>query len=196
MIYLRKWLNIAVYFFANLILFTSCVIYHKYPSSLEESKNTDVTHLKIQTVDGDVYKLRWIDEDGDSIVSIKNTRKRNIEIHEIRQIYAAGDELQILSLDSAYSHTGELELIIKNKRIPMVKIEPAENHVIGFEKLSEKIYPVRIPIDQIEEIRLINQSASKTCTTLTFVIPVLTLIGFGIARAMQNWDFFNNGFAD
>ena len=66
--YLLKHLKLIAYLLVSLILFQSCVVYNKTPTSIEKASQYNNHKMKIKTYDGDKYKLRWIDEKDGNVV--------------------------------------------------------------------------------------------------------------------------------
>ncbi len=72
-----KYIIYITYIFGISILFSSCIVINKSnPSTIEEVSKYDNRRIIIETIDGNRYKLKWLEDKGDSIVSIKNTKKK------------------------------------------------------------------------------------------------------------------------
>ena len=107
--------NIA-YFLAMLILFQSCVVYNRTPSSVTEASRYKERLMKIVTIDGYKYKLNWIEAKNGNIVNMKNTEREYFDKGEICQIVKIDPEPLVIPLDSAVKHRGTMQVLTRNKK--------------------------------------------------------------------------------
>jgi len=135
------------YLLVIIMLLQSCAIYHKQPSTIEEAAAERKTQIKITTKNGELHKLRWIEEENGYIYSIKKTKR----------IYVKKSKLSTNP--------------VLNYRFIETKDEG--EYIRGITMTGKDTATVRIPIDQIEEIKLINYS--KTYGIPWLVICVISL---------------------
>ena len=157
MIYFLKYFKGIAYFLTMLILFQSCVIYKKKPSTIEEATSKENTFIKIITKEGDKYKLRWIEEKDGNVYSITNTKRIFIKKSKLGK--------------SNFKHK-------------LINIENQGDYIRGLKMTNKDTTTVLIPIEQIEEIKLINKGVSRVLPiTLSFFIIIGGLIGYVIANS-------------
>jgi ABC-type Fe3+-hydroxamate transport system substrate-binding protein len=106
MIYFLKHFKGIAYFLIMLILFQSCTVYKKKPSTIEEASSEKKTHIKILTKDGHEHKFRWIEEKDGNAYTVTNAKrvfvnKNKIERYVVLLPYAAP-----VPLDFAVEHKG------------------------------------------------------------------------------------------
>ncbi len=112
-IFYIKNLNIIAYSLAILILSSSCIVVNKAKHlPIEQTTKYDNRRIKIITLDGNKYKVKWIEEKDDDIVSITNTKKILMDTSKIKKIRAGNGWI---SLDPAFNHNGVIQIVTKNK---------------------------------------------------------------------------------
>ncbi len=146
------------YLLVIIMLIQSCAIYHKQPSTIEEAAAERKTQIKITTKNGELYKLRWIEEENGYIYSIKKTKR----------IYVKKSKLSTNP--------------VLNYRFIETKDEG--EYIRGITMIGKDTTTVRIPIEQIDEIKLINQN--KTFGIPFLVICVISLTA-GIIYGINNF---------
>ena len=75
MISFLKHIKGSAYFLATFLLFQSCLAYNKNSSTIEEAFSEKDMPVKIITVDGNKYTLRWFEEMEGNLVSMKNVKR-------------------------------------------------------------------------------------------------------------------------
>jgi len=115
MIYFLKHIKSIAYFLAMLMLFQSCIIVYK-KASVPEASEYDNWRIKIKTIEGEKYKLPWVELKDGNVVSIKNTERVFIEKNDIKQIVKYSPEPKVIPLDSATSYSGSVQILIKGDR--------------------------------------------------------------------------------
>ena len=163
-----KHLKPIAYLFALLVLLQSCVVYEKTSSSVKEASQYNDRRMKIKTIDGNKYKLNWIEEKDGNVVSIKNTKRAFVDKSKITQILPDG-----VTLEFVLKHDVAVQIKTKKYTYDFIKIKEQDDLVKGFIKVSGDTTTVVIPIDQIEKIKLENKEMSKTGDTLIAVGAIL-----------------------
>ena len=181
MIYFLKHFKNIAYFLIMLILFQSCVVYNQTPSSVAEAAGYEKRPMKIKTIDGVKYKLRWIEEKDGNIVNIKNAKREYINKNEVRQIVLLGPEPQVISLDLALKNPGTMHLLTKDDKDSyfsneFIKISKSEDLITGYKMTGKDTLTVVIPIDQIEKIQLQDKGASAVLSVLAF-LGIMSVVG-------------------
>ena len=157
MIYFLKRFKGMAYFLIMLILFQSCTVYKKRPSTIEEASYKKNTYIKILTKDGHEHKFRWIEEKDGNVYSITNTKRVFIKKSKLGK--------------SNFKHK-------------LINIENQGDYIRGLKMTNKDTTTVLIPIEQIEEIKLINKGVSRVLPiTLSFFIIIGGLIGYEIANS-------------
>ena len=128
---------------------------------LEKIADYNNHRIKIKTVDGNQYKLRWIEEKGDTIKSIQNTKKVLIDIEQVEDIRI---ENSSISIDSAIRHKGIFQVETKNKIYVLSDIEEQGTQIRGIKIKKGQLSTVLIPKDRIEKIKVKNNTASAVAT--------------------------------
>lgn len=162
MTFFQQYTKIIVFLLGMAVLMPSCTIYKSKSSTVEDAVTYNNWRIKIKTINGNVVKLRWIEEKNENIVSIKDTKRVLIDTSRIQQIRV--DQV-IISLDSALKHSGNIQINTGNNNYTFLRIQMQDDHIIGIEKTGNEILPLVIPKDQIEKIKLKNKGLSIAATT-------------------------------
>ena len=186
--YLIKHLKLVAYLLALLVLFQSCVVYNKTPSSVAETSRYNDRRMKIITKDGNEFKLYWIEEKDGNVISIKNTKRIFVDKSKITSIFKYDPELiGIASLKLALEHNGAVQIRTEKHSYDFINIEEQGDLIRGISKLNGDTLSVVIPKDQIAMIKLNDQAQSTTGNILIAVgaiFVVLTTIGLiGLSNA-------------
>lgn len=156
MVYFLKHFKGIAYFLIMLILFQSCIVYKKNPSTIEKASSKNNIKMKILTKDGQKHKFRWIEEKDGNVYSIANTKRVFIK----------------------KSNLGE-----SNFKHNLINIESQGDYIRGLKITNKDTTTVLIPIEQIEELKLINKG-------LSYVLPIalsfLIIISGITAYSMEN----------
>ena len=139
----------------------SCTVNKTKTSTVDQAAAYKNWRIKIKTINGNIVKLRWIEDKHENIVSIKNTHRVMIENSNVRQIKAGQ---HIISLDSARNHSGKVQITTINRNFTFLRIQVLDDHLIGIETTGREIIPVVIPKNQIEEIKVKNKGLSIAAT--------------------------------
>ena len=161
MTFFRPYTKIIIFLLGMAILMPSCTIYKSKSSTVEDAVGYDNWRMKVNTIHGNVIKLRWIEEKNENIVSIKDTKRVMIENSKIQMIKIGQD---FISLDSARNHIGKVQIYTKNRNYSFLRIQVEDDYTIGIEKTGKEILPVVIPKDQIEKIKVKNKGLSTAGT--------------------------------
>lgn len=139
-----------------IILCQSCSLYKKKPSTIEEATAKKNTRIKLTTKDGQEYKFRWIEKEDGYVYSILNTKR----IYVKKKKLFATPTVQYRFIESW--DEGE--------------------YIRGITMTGKDTSTVIIPIDQIEEIKLISQNKTIGLPIGIFIFLLFTfpLIAFGI----------------
>ena len=139
-----------------IILFQSCSVYKKNPSSIEEATGKRNTHIKLTTKDGQEYKLRWIEEKDGYVYSIENTKR----------IYVKKKNLS-------------KPTVIQYR---FIESQDKGEYIRGITMTRKDTVTIQIPIEDIAEIKLISQDKAigLPIGIFIFLLFVFPLIAFGI----------------
>ena len=165
--FLRHFKDIA-YFLVMLILFQSCTVYKKQTSSVSQASESDDRLIKIRTIDGTKYELKWIEEEDGNIVSIKYTEREYIDKDEIVRIEYDPDP-HVISFESLLNQNGAVQIVTKDKKgnhtsSDFIKIVDEGDYIKGYKMTGNDTLTIVIPIDQIEKIQLEDIKKSKAQT--------------------------------
>ena len=133
MIFFIKHTKCITYFLTTLMLFQSCVIYKSKPSTIEDATTKENQFIKITTKAGEKYKVRWVEQRGDNIYTITNTKRVNIKKDKV----------------------GALKL-----KYELFNIESRGDYISGLKMTSKDTASLIIPIEQIDAIKLPNKGLS------------------------------------
>lgn len=114
-----------------IIFFQSCSLYKRKSTTIEKVSSKRNTLIKIITKSGDKYKLKWIVEKDGFVYSIKNTKRVKIKKSKLNE---------------------ETPIYIPE----LITMEDKGDYILGITMTRPDTVVVRIPIDQIEEIKLIS----------------------------------------
>jgi hypothetical protein len=191
MIYFLKYFKGIAYFLTMLILFQSCVIYKKKPSTIEEATLKEHTYIKILTKDGHEHKFRWIEEKDGNVYTVKNTKRVFVKKSKIERYVINMPDPVTAPLDFAIKHkgnvyikTGEGEgLADKDYRYKFIDIEDRGDFIRGIKMTGKDTATVIIPIEQIEEIKLMNKDLSRGVPILLSIFIIIGgFVWYGIAN--------------
>ncbi|MCK5207228.1 MAG: hypothetical protein KAI99_00260 [Cyclobacteriaceae bacterium] len=181
-IYYLKNQNYIAYTLAILILFPSCIVINKSKHlPIEETTKYNNRRIKIKTLDGNKYKVKWIEEKDDDIVSITNTKKILMDTSKIKKIRAGNGWI---SLDSAFNHNGVIQIVTKNKTHNLLNIEAQDDLIRGVKRTNRDTLTVVIPKDQIKKIKVKNNATSAV---VTFVIVGIVVTSGMFAAFSSGW---------
>ncbi len=194
-----KHFKVIANFLAALILFQSCIAYRKTTYTAQEASTFEKERIKITSMDGKVYKLRWIEIQNDYIISIENTKRELIDKDEIETVII-DNPITYTTLDKALEHTGTVYIRTKDFKkqdqlynYTFVRLEDHGDSIRGYVKTENDTTNVYIPISQIEEIKVENKTKS-TVGNIAIGLGAVYIILFTIAIIeMSNqelgWDF-------
>lgn len=170
------------YFLAMLILFQSCVVYNKSPSTIEEATSDEEMPIKIINKDGHVYKFRLIEENDGNIIGFRKAEKEYIYKEDIFQYVILSPEPHTVPIDTALNHNGLIRILTNNrlegfKSHEFMKIIEDDEKIIGYKIDSKDAMPVIIPLDDIDKILLKDEIESASKTTKAIIASSL---GIGI----------------
>ena len=139
MISFLKYFKGIAYFLVMIILFQSCVVYNK--SSVTKAAEYNNRLIKIKTIDNDKYKLKWIEKEGENVVSIKNTKRKYFNIKDINQIVLHDPEPHVVSLEKAVNHHGMIHLMTRDKKgryssHDFIKISEYDGIITGYKMIG------------------------------------------------------------
>ena len=137
--------------------------------------------IQIFTKDGNGYKLRWIEVQGENIFSIRNAKRVYLDKNDIVQYVIQDPEPRVVTFNQALNQRGVIQLLTKEDKDTYIKhqfIRISEKHdiIIGYEMTGKDTITVNIPIDQIVMIQLKDKKKSNGRT-----IGLVVGVGFGIA---------------
>jgi hypothetical protein len=181
------------YFLSTLILFQSCIVYKGRNFSSREAAQYDKRRIRIETWDGVIIKLRWIEEKDGQIYSIKNTRRKYIDKSRIINIKKYDPVFTLISLDTVLNLQGNIEVVTKKKGYDnyatynFIKIKDDGQNIIGYMMTGKDTTTVLIPTEKISRIEVENRTGTILGTT-AIVIPglwLLLLLGASIALLIE-----------
>lgn len=138
--------------------------------------------IKIKTKDGHVYKLKWVEEKDDHIVSITNTKRFFIKKSNIEKYGINTPDRITVPLDTALNFGGIVYIRIKDSdEQSFINIEDRGESIRGIKMTSKDTMSVVIPIKQIETIKMRSRG-------LSVGVPILGVITFFIVViATADW---------
>ena len=148
--------------------------------------------MKIKTIDGNKYKLNWIEEKDGNVISIKNTKRTFVDKNEITSIFKYDPEPIGIgkSLELALEHNGAVQIQTEKHTYDFINIEEQGDLIRGISKLDGDTLSVVIPRDKIEIIKLKDEAQSTTGTILIAVCTILGVIGIiGLLTMDLDMDF-------
>ena len=183
-----KQLKVIAYFLAILLLFQSCIAYKAGIISAEDAAQYDNRRIRIETRDGGVYKLKWIEENDGHVFSIKKTKRKYIDKNSIANIRKYDPTLTLISLDSNLNLQGNIEVVTKKgyqnyATYNFIKIQDDDRFIRGYMMTGKDTLTVIIPTEKIASIEVENRTGTIIGTT-AIAIPALwlsTIIVLGIA---------------
>ena len=195
MISFLKHIKEIAYFLATFLLFQSCLAYNKNSSTIEEALSEKDMPVKIITVDGNKYTLRWFEEMEGNLVSMKNVKREYLNKKEIVQIVLLDPAPHVVSLDLAVKHHGTFQLLTKDDKNrynshKFIRLSENDEIITGYKMKGKDTLTVIIPIDQIEKIQLKDKGKSGGRTAgLTIGVIGVGLVVL-IAIEISNSDFW------
>lgn len=170
MISFLKHIKGSAYFLATFLLFQSCLAYNKNSSTIEEAFSEKDMPVKIITVDGNKYTLRWFEEMEGNLVSMKNVKREYLNKKEIVQIVLLDPAPHVVSLDLAVKHHGTFQLLTKDDKNrynshKFIRLSENDEIITGYKMKGKDTLTVIIPTDQIEMIQLKDKNKSSNHTT-------------------------------
>ena len=190
--FLKRFKGIA-YFLVMLILFQSCVAYNKNTSTIEEASSEKDMHIKINTKDGNEYKLRWIEEKDGNVVSMMNVEREYIHKNEIAAFVIFDPEQKVVPLEIALKNQGTVRILTEDEiniynTHEYLRIRANDEKIIGY-KMTKNTITVIIPIDQIEKIRLKDKKRSNGRTAgLVVGVGAAVVVIVGTAAMVNSFD--------
>ncbi len=135
----------------------ACSVYKKNPSTIGEATAQKNTRMKLTTKDGEEYNLRWIEEKDGYVYSILNTKRIYVKKKKLSESPAV--------------------------QYRFIESRDEGEYIRGITMIGKDTATVIIPIDQIEEIKLISQNKTIGLPIGIFVFLLFTfpLIAFGIS---------------
>jgi len=197
--YFSKHIKYIAYFLTMLILCQSCVAYNNYSSTIEEASSEKEMPVKIVTKDGNEYKLSWVEEKDDNIVSIKFTKREYYNKKDITQYVILDPEPRVVPFDQALKHHGAIRLLIRDDKDrynshQFIRIGENEEIITGYKMTGYDTLTVIIPIDQIETIQLKDKDKSSD-RTAGLVVGVALGVGIIILGAVIASDLSDGWFS-
>lgn len=124
--------------------------------------------MKITTKDGQEFEVRWLEVKDGKAFSIKNTIRIFIKKSNRERFVVDTPEPVMVSLDYALKHKGNVHVykLVQNGRSGMdykgsfINIEDQGEFIRGVKKIKKDTATLMIPVDQIEEINLLNRDIS------------------------------------
>jgi hypothetical protein len=179
--YLRKHPKSLAYLLTSLLLSQSCVIYDPTSVSNEIASQTNDGAIRITTTKGDIYKLNWVEEQGDNLVSIKNTERIFLVPEKIVFIKVLAPNPFFITADSLFSYTGNTVIAVKEGRgireYDFFKIENVANLIQGLTMVNSDTSTITIPKNQIEKIEVKDKTGSTAGNIAIGVGVVVALVG-------------------
>lgn len=193
MIYFLKHFKGIAYFLIMLILFQSCVVYNKNPSTIEEASSEKKTHIKILTKDGHEHEFRWIEEKDGNIYTVTHTQRVFVKKNKVERYVVMFPHAAPVPLDFAVEHKGIVYIDTqkdatydptgKGYKYSFIDIEDRGDFIRGIKMTGKDTATVMIPIEQIEEIKLMNSFLSHGVPIMISVIIIIgCLIGYELAK--------------
>jgi len=178
--YLSTHLESIAYSLIVLILFQSCVIYDKVPYTTSDLSQYHNQRVKIETTNGYIYKLRWFEENENTIFSIVNTEEHFLNAQDILQIKTTDPNPDIISIDDALNYKGILDVTFKDRRSKIqvyrfIEFNQGENIIQGLTKIGGDTTKIVINKDQIKSIKIQDKAGSTAGNVF---------IGIGIALGL------------
>lgn len=160
-----------VYILCVLISLQSCII--NKISSIQDASQYASRRLKIETIDNHIYIVRWIEFQGDKIVSTMKTKRTFVEKKDIDKIMLIDPTYSVTNLDSALNHKGTI--LVRTIKFgdnhpynansynhEFFKIRDNGDFITGYEMTGKDTTSVAIPINQIKKVKEINKTATFT----------------------------------
>jgi len=198
--YLRKHLKSLTYLLTSLLLSQSCVVYNPTSVSTEVASQYNDRAIKINTTNGDKYKLYWLEEQGENLVSIMNTERIFLVPEKILFIKVLEPNPSFIAVDSVFTYTGNAVISVKEGRnstrdYDFVKIENRGNLIQGLTMVNGDTSTIVIPRNQIEKIEVQDKAGSTAGNVAISIGVVLGLVTTIAIIEMSQGDWFSMGFS-
>ena len=187
-----KHLKGIAYFLAVLMLFQSCiVIYNK--SSIAEASRYYNHRITVKTVDGEKYKLPWVEEINENVVSVLNTERVFLDANEVKQIVKYHPNPQVIPLDSAERYSGTISVQTQDARgkyesHEFIKFEKQGDLYRCYKMTGQDTLTVVIPLAQVEKTKVVSNEAT---IGVSLLVGIAVLVGIG-AWAVSNMEISMN----
>ncbi len=173
--YLRKHLKGLAFLMTSLLLSQSCVVYNPTSVSNEVASQYNDRAIKIKTTNGYTYKLNWVEEQGDNLVSIKNTDRIFLVPEKILFIKVLTPNPSFVAVDSIFSYTGNALISVKEggsiREYDLIRIENTGDLIQGLTMVNSDTSTIIIPKNQVEKIEA-QDNAASTAGNVVIVIGI------------------------
>jgi hypothetical protein len=140
-------------------------------------------------MEGEKYKVKWLEKEGDSIVSIKNTKRIFIDTADIRFTIVRDSVPDIIPFRRAVSYKGPFEVHTKDDVFEFVEIKLDDRYLQGIKRKGKNTEEVKIALNQVSDIRVRNDAASFAVPALVVFIPATALLIYKLNEMLQNMEF-------
>lgn len=198
--YLSKYLKSIAFLFAALILLQSCIVYERTQYPIEEAAKYNDRAIKIITLNGDTFKLNWVEERGVNLVSIMNTKRIFLDPENILQIKALDPEPFFIAVDSTINYRGDVVITIKDdkgkiKDYNFIEIEAREDLIQGLSMTVGDTSTIVIPKNTIQKIQMEDKIGSTAGNAAIGLGVVLALITTWALIQLSQDDWFSMDFS-
>ena len=171
----------TAFFLIILVLLQSCInIYKRGSYAVNELPERKNAYIRVKTVDGKKYKLRWLEEKDGNVVSIRNTQRVLIDTTDVMSYWVNDSVPEMVPFRKAATYSGPFEIHTEDRVYNFVKIELSDQYLKGYEKLGAKLTYFTIPLNHVEEIRIRNNGASFGITVFTIVMALAVMFSFAV----------------
>jgi len=196
--YLRKHLKSLTYLLTSVFLAQSCVVYNPTSVSNELASRSNDRAIRINTTNGDTYKLNWLEEKGENLVSIKNTERLFLIPEKILFIKVLEPNPSFIAVDSVFTYTGNAVIAVKEGRnsishYDLIKIEKTGDHIQGLTMVNSDTSTIVIPKNQVEKIEVQDKTASTVGNIAIGIGVTLGVVGTIAIIEMSKGDWFSYG---
>lgn len=194
---LQKYVKGLAYILALLMLFQSCVAYQKQSYSPKKAAEFDDMQIKIKTINGNDYKLSWIDEEDGNIVSMKNVKRDILNKDEIEEIIV-NNPFRSIPIEEAVNHQGNIFIKIKDGKkenqkefnmydYEFIDVKDDGEYLKTYTMTGPDTTSIIIPISKIEKVRVEDKLKSSVRTVgLAIGGTILLITTIGMISMVSN----------
>ena len=186
--YLRA-ISIAL---SSLIISQSCTVYHTSHYTASETARFEKAKIKVKTHSGKKHILPWVEERGDQIYSVKNSRIKYLSRSNF--VTMSLDQTEHFSkIDRPMDIEGYILLVTsdpKNSRKyynhEFFRVVCAGSSIKGYEAVTADTTSIYIPKKDIKFIKVEDRTGSTLASTGIFFLVFLGISAIIIASQADN----------